>query len=247
MLAMAGRASPRSRPSARRSRSRPAEGARLATKAFRTPLRPTRRHRRRRTTQRTARPPLQARRARRQGRPRRANLNPALAPAAQARARAANAPTPTLRQTHRRDWPDGAMRVQKVDVQCVLQITLLLALSCVLHRLASRVIHRRESFPMRLLVSLRSFVLTTFAHKCGRRARTLSPPRAPDQLAQLSHCAASPQASGQGRLRDAPCPGRAALVRCAASLAAHRSGNDPSAGSPTETLLRLLLPLNDQV
>jgi hypothetical protein len=24
-------------------------------------------------------------------------------------------------------------------------------------------------------------------------------------------------------------------------------GNDPSAGSPTETLLRLLLPLNDQV
>ena len=27
----------------------------------------------------------------------------------------------------------------------------------------------------------------------------------------------------------------------------HRHGNDPSAGSPTETLLRLLLPLNDQV
>jgi hypothetical protein len=26
-----------------------------------------------------------------------------------------------------------------------------------------------------------------------------------------------------------------------------RFGNDPSAGSPTETLLRLLLPLNDQV
>ena len=27
----------------------------------------------------------------------------------------------------------------------------------------------------------------------------------------------------------------------------HIIGNDPSAGSPTETLLRLLLPLNDQV
>ena len=27
----------------------------------------------------------------------------------------------------------------------------------------------------------------------------------------------------------------------------HRFVNDPSAGSPTETLLRLLLPLNDQV
>ena len=29
--------------------------------------------------------------------------------------------------------------------------------------------------------------------------------------------------------------------------AARVFGNDPSAGSPTETLLRLLLPLNDQV
>ena len=51
----------------------------------------------------------------------------------------------TLRQTRSRDWPETAIRVQKVDVQCVLQFTLLLALSCVLHRLASRVIHRRES------------------------------------------------------------------------------------------------------
>ena len=29
--------------------------------------------------------------------------------------------------------------------------------------------------------------------------------------------------------------------------ASHNIGNDPSAGSPTETLLRLLLPLNAQV
>ena len=31
------------------------------------------------------------------------------------------------------------------------------------------------------------------------------------------------------------------------SLVVKYSNNDPSAGSPTETLLRLLLPLNDQV
>lgn len=31
------------------------------------------------------------------------------------------------------------------------------------------------------------------------------------------------------------------------ALMLHFLGNDPSAGSPTETLLRLLLPLNDQV
>ena len=32
-----------------------------------------------------------------------------------------------------------------------------------------------------------------------------------------------------------------------AATAAAMNSNDPSAGSPTETLLRLLLPLNDQV
>ena len=31
------------------------------------------------------------------------------------------------------------------------------------------------------------------------------------------------------------------------SLGGYKFTNDPSAGSPTETLLRLLLPLNDQV
>jgi hypothetical protein len=30
-------------------------------------------------------------------------------------------------------------------------------------------------------------------------------------------------------------------------IAHYAKDNDPSAGSPTETLLRLLLPLNDQV
>ena len=43
--------------------------------------------------------------------------------------------------------------------------------------------------------------------------------------------------------RKEPSPERHALIR----LAKAKFGNDPSAGSPTETLLRLLLPLNDQV
>jgi hypothetical protein len=34
---------------------------------------------------------------------------------------------------------------------------------------------------------------------------------------------------------------------CNASTSSKKINNDPSAGSPTETLLRLLLPLNDQV
>ena len=38
--------------------------------------------------------------------------------------------------------PEAAIRVQNIDAQCVLQFTLLLAASCVLHRRSSRVIHR---------------------------------------------------------------------------------------------------------
>ncbi len=40
--------------------------------------------------------------------------------------------------------PPAAMCVQNADVQCVLQFALILAFGCVLHRRASRVIHRRE-------------------------------------------------------------------------------------------------------
>ena len=36
-------------------------------------------------------------------------------------------------------------------------------------------------------------------------------------------------------------------LRSHGGLISFGNGNDPSAGSPTETLLRLLLPLNDQV
>ena len=36
-------------------------------------------------------------------------------------------------------------------------------------------------------------------------------------------------------------------IRCTEYGKGNANGNDPSAGSPTETLLRLLLPLNDQV
>lgn len=40
--------------------------------------------------------------------------------------------------------PGAAMCVQDIDVQCVLQFTLIHAAGCALHRLASRVIHRSE-------------------------------------------------------------------------------------------------------
>lgn len=45
-------------------------------------------------------------------------------------------------------------------------------------------------------------------------------------------------------------PGKVGVISLSLGLAQNTEkflGNDPSAGSPTETLLRLLLPLNDQV
>ena len=48
--------------------------------------------------------------------------------------------------------PEAAIRVQDVDVQCVLQFTLIHAAGCALHRRTSRVIHRLE-----LYFSLRGF------------------------------------------------------------------------------------------
>lgn len=50
-------------------------------------------------------------------------------------------------------------------------------------------------------------------------------------------------------VRGGSVPGRspAARVTRSRSVLFKGHGNDPSAGSPTETLLRLLLPLNDKV
>lgn len=49
---------------------------------------------------------------------------------------------PTLRQAWSRKRTVTAICVQDIDDQCVLQITLVHALCCALHRLASQVIHR---------------------------------------------------------------------------------------------------------
>ena len=68
-----------------------------------------------------------------------------------------------------------------------------------------------------------------------------------------AHCATDrPRVShgpgSQGVCTSAHCAARHRLRRLAAHLGVRDDfANDPSAGSPTETLLRLLLPLNDQV
>ena len=257
---------------------------------------------------------------------------------------------PTLRRAWPRDLPGAAICVQDVDVQCVLQFTLIHAAGCALHRHTSRVIHRLElsvaasaatiSFPMprgkveagerrtnvshRFRYGNRRMVKTNESFgaaggnrlfkplpRCfpGRRAseratvpcsreivaRNRLPPTphrpdryperptleivTPDELRPLG----PPRHVESRRLataRTVPTPRlpecHAILPRAARSREArqflvggwfwhprrlHFSHsllrkflpreksfvNDPSAGSPTETLLRLLLPLDDQV
>ena len=53
---------------------------------------------------------------------------------------------PTLKRAWPKDGPLAAICVQNVDVQCVLQFTLIHAAGCVLHRRTSRVIHRLKLF-----------------------------------------------------------------------------------------------------
>ena len=53
---------------------------------------------------------------------------------------------PTLRQVWPRERPGAAMCVQGIDVQCVLQFTLVNAAGCALHRCTSQVIHRSELY-----------------------------------------------------------------------------------------------------
>ena len=53
---------------------------------------------------------------------------------------------PTLKRAWPKDGPLAAICVQSVDVQCVLQFTLIHAAGCVLHRRTSRVIHRLKLF-----------------------------------------------------------------------------------------------------
>ena len=55
---------------------------------------------------------------------------------------------PTLRQAWLKDGPLAAICVQNVDVQCVLQFTLIHGAGSVLHRRTSRVIHRLKLYSL---------------------------------------------------------------------------------------------------
>ena len=162
------------------------------------------------------------------------------------------------------------MCVQDINVQCVLQFTLIHAAGCALHRHTSRVIHRLEFYFHEVFTDgLRS--ARRSLRPSGRFASEREEKRKSDGAAEArlfkpgkrssrpSQTACEepryPRPNGVCHGHNQLAPGRRNETPAAetkrndalGALLPPKFGNDPSAGSPTETLLRLLLPLDDQV
>jgi hypothetical protein len=75
--------------------------------------------------------------------------------------------------------PEAAICVQDIDVQCVLQFTLILAAGCALHRHTSRVIHRLELY-------------TSFVDPSKGTRRSIAPPGKAADLCDVARHHRSP-------------------------------------------------------
>ena len=114
----------------------------------------------------------------------------------------------------------------------ILQFTLPIAFRCVLHRWENLEIRCRKLYLSSLVVMIQQ----QNVHSYSKSVCSVPPKR----LAELVHRGLDQMYSEV----DSPKSRSKALPEGCPSL---KYSNDPSAGSPTETLLRLLLPLNDQV
>lgn len=138
-------------------------------------------------------------------------------------------------------------------VRGILQFTPSIAFCYVLHRCESRDIRCRESFwfvdfwrsvPTRTVSGNAGAILPDFvfldAFCAGFGCES---PRSPEPSAS----SASRESPEGAKGFTPPAPPRRGLTTVRGSFCLAGFDNDPSAGSPTETLLRLLLPLNDKV
>lgn len=156
-------------------------------------------------------------------------------------------------------WLRAQLAFKDSMVHGILQFTPSIAFRYVLHRCESRDIRCRESF-------------LTYRVRRSSRVGTVSGPRESTLIRSSSLARFAP---GLGFCRRARCDARRTCVEARDSTVQHSNqqrgrpsqearplpilehvrgsfclagfDNDPSAGSPTETLLRLLLPLNDKV
>ena len=164
-----------------------------------------------------------------------------------ARALRARAPAmddnPTLRQTCSWENPRAPFAFKDSMIHWILQFTLLIAAGCVLHRCVSQEIHRQK---LSLAFFFRPREAGASAHSDVKIRTVLKEKHG---RGRPSGRQARPGVrwpfNGPGRPLNMVGYGSQSRQRsCRLDVAI---GNDPSAGSPTETLLRLLLPLNDQV
>jgi hypothetical protein len=141
--------------------------------------------------------------------------------------------------------PRAQLAFKDSMVHGILQFTPRIAFRYVLHRCESRDIRCRES--SRFLLWPRQTTQHLAAGRHLPRRSNIIPWR---QSAPFS--GATTDVSRRTRKIEAGraeenIPPRQFCITCARVVFCKGNINDPSAGSPTETLLRLLLPLNDKV
>ena len=134
-------------------------------------------------------------------------------------------------------------------IRGILQFTPSIAFRYVLHRCESRDIRCRESYWLRCKTARPGPRPRERQRGPGTRlSRFLFPWRIPRRgtLWVRSRTGGAMRPGGAGS-RGASSPGGLFVTDSRVVLLRAGFDNDPSAGSPTETLLRLLLPLNDKV
>jgi hypothetical protein len=129
------------------------------------------------------------------------------------------------------------MCVQSSSVLRVLQFTPFNVVCYVLHRSVSQVIHGQQLSCLETIASVKSMAVSVIEE--ASRLDNPSIPAIPSLIKRALHTTSTGRLIYQPNQRLNQIQPHHNWRFC--------SGNDPSAGSPTDTLLRLLLPLNNQV
>ena|SRR6185312_2073042 len=142
------------------------------------------------------------------------------------------------------------MCVQSSSVQRVLQFTPFNVVCYVLHRSVSQVIHGQQLFFLRQSLQSsqwQSQGLRRHLAWTSRKVRSSNP--FTHQACDFKPASTPIHVVAHHKFwkADLPTKPRGRLTVSHTKIGNTCSGNDPSAGSPTDTLLRLLLPLNNQV
>ena len=144
----------------------------------------------------------------------------------------------TLKQACPSEYQEAQGAFKDSMIHGILQFTLRIAFRCVLHRCESQEIHCWKLF---------LWLLLQIIHKVHSRAKC-------EVIEYIGHHVPTKRGEKVPTKCAQGCDGDCELFReCTLppeegpATSPNHFSNDPSAGSPTETLLRLLLPLNDQV